>query len=350
MIDPVDFQTKGIVVRWFSRRVVAAIIAVLCCWSDGLAQDIHFSHYLTTPSFLNPALTGYFNGDYRLIGNYRNQWNSVTVPYKTFGFAGDMRNFIGNKRLGAGLSIYNDNTGDSDWNTIQVAAAGSYSYPLTGDSVHHLAFGLQLGVGHQSIDYSALYFDNQYTPNSGFDPSIDNGENLGQEKVTYPVLNTGVAWHYLIDGRNRITTGISVYNLTEPNYRFDFRQAGEIGKKLNVHANAEVGIRPKIDLLPGFWYSRQDKFNEFVMGTSARYLYDGFTSLHLGYWYRNRDASFVTAGVTYNNIYAGMSYDFTNSDFKTASNGRGGIEFNVIYIIRKFDKNIKRYRACPNFI
>jgi hypothetical protein len=32
----------------------------------------------------NPSLAGIFAGDYRLTAAYRNQWQSVTVPYRTF--------------------------------------------------------------------------------------------------------------------------------------------------------------------------------------------------------------------------------------------------------------------------
>ena len=37
--------------------------------------DPHFSQYYVYPSWLNPALTGAFDGDYRVSGIYRNQWN-----------------------------------------------------------------------------------------------------------------------------------------------------------------------------------------------------------------------------------------------------------------------------------
>ena len=58
------------------------------------AQDLHFSQYFNTPLLVNPANTG-FNPDYdyRLGGNYRNQWANVGNPYKTMGFWGDTKLF-----------------------------------------------------------------------------------------------------------------------------------------------------------------------------------------------------------------------------------------------------------------
>ena len=54
------------------------------------AQDIHFSQYNETPSLLNPALTG---TQYVIAASaiYKDQWRSVTVPYKTFGASYEMK-------------------------------------------------------------------------------------------------------------------------------------------------------------------------------------------------------------------------------------------------------------------
>jgi hypothetical protein len=55
------------------------------------AQDIHFSQFYVSPLLQNPANAGYFNCNYRFTAIYRSQWNSITVPYKTFAGSYDMR-------------------------------------------------------------------------------------------------------------------------------------------------------------------------------------------------------------------------------------------------------------------
>ncbi|MFM8373256.1 MAG: type IX secretion system membrane protein PorP/SprF, partial [Bacteroidota bacterium] len=40
------------------------------------AQDPRFSQYYASPWNLNPAMTGLFNGSWRITGNYRDQWGS----------------------------------------------------------------------------------------------------------------------------------------------------------------------------------------------------------------------------------------------------------------------------------
>ena len=61
----------------------------------GYAQDLHFSQYFNSPLLVNPANTG-FNPDYdfRVGGNYRNQWANVGNPYKTMSLWGDAKFFF----------------------------------------------------------------------------------------------------------------------------------------------------------------------------------------------------------------------------------------------------------------
>src|SRR5215212_6479304 len=81
------------------------------------AQDIHFSQYYATPLTINPSYTGSFAGDYRAGLNYRQQWGSVTVPYKTFDFYGDFnfkKKAFRKASFSAGLCIVSDKAGDGD--------------------------------------------------------------------------------------------------------------------------------------------------------------------------------------------------------------------------------------------
>ena len=47
--------------------------------------DPHFSQYYMHPLWLNPALTGAINGDYRVGVINRNQWSSITNAFSTIG-------------------------------------------------------------------------------------------------------------------------------------------------------------------------------------------------------------------------------------------------------------------------
>ena len=48
------------------------------------AQDPNFSQFFASPLTLNPALTGKFDGSYRVAGNYRNQWPTINNAFTTY--------------------------------------------------------------------------------------------------------------------------------------------------------------------------------------------------------------------------------------------------------------------------
>ena len=45
----------------------------------GYGQDEHFTNFRMAPLAVNPALTGAFNGTYRLTAVYRGQWNTSSL-------------------------------------------------------------------------------------------------------------------------------------------------------------------------------------------------------------------------------------------------------------------------------
>lgn len=314
------------------------------------AQDIHFSQYLSSPFNLNPALAGDFKGDYRITANYRNQWRTITLPYKTYGLAGDMTKIGGLRNFSGGLSLYSDQAGDSKMNTLIVQLPLSYGYPLTTDSSHSLYFGLMPGMVRQQFDYSALYFDNQYDNQTGLhDPSMASGENTGNSALTYMNISTGLRWHFKMAPRHNIDAGFAIFNLTNSKKYYLSDKSSDM-RRYNVHANYQVKVWKNIDVLPGLLYTAQGKNKSMILGSSLRYLFNGYTAFHTGLWYRNRDAAFLNVGMTYQTLYVGFSYDVNTSKLSNSSDGRGAYELSVIYVIRKFKPNRGKYLSCPNYL
>ena len=135
-----------------------AVTLLLTCiaWGCASAQDIHFSQFFNAPYAASPANIGLFEGQYRVGGVFRQQWRSVTVPYRTFGLGGDMTNVGGVEGLGAGLWLYNDRAGDSRLNTLHLSLGGSWTEKLGPLKDQSITGGLQIGFTSLSIDYSQL--------------------------------------------------------------------------------------------------------------------------------------------------------------------------------------------------
>ena len=80
------------------RKVYIAV--AFCLLTNFLvAQDIHFSQFNMSPVNLNPAFTGFFDGDYRGVANYRSQWSSVPVSYSTVSLQADLRHEMENNSI-----------------------------------------------------------------------------------------------------------------------------------------------------------------------------------------------------------------------------------------------------------
>ena len=64
------------------KKIFTLSVTVMLAFSV-VAQDPNFSQFFASPLTLNPALTGKFDGDFRVAGNYRNQWPAFNNAYTT---------------------------------------------------------------------------------------------------------------------------------------------------------------------------------------------------------------------------------------------------------------------------
>jgi len=316
------------------------------------AQDIHFSQFYHSPFNLNPALAGQFEGDYRFILNQRTQWKSVTIPYRTFGLSADARNFMEIDGLGTSFSLYQDKAGDSRLNTFRLNLGGSYLMPLSSDSLHTISLGLQLGITHLNIDYSQLNYDNQFD-GIVYDPNINPNENYDRDSRTYLDVHLGASWFYQKNRREKYTAGIGLFNVNTPEQSYSGGTV-PLNSRLNFHASAEFSLNDEWDIMPAVLFMSQDKYKEFVIGSSARYILLNeaglFRSVFGGLFFRTRDAGYILGGLDYDEWRVGLSYDINLSGLKPASNGKGGFELAVIYILKQFKPNLISKRICPEYL
>ena len=97
----------------FLKRYLLLIFLGLMYWQAN-AQDPHLSQFYNAPLWLNPAMSGNFDGSIRGIVNYRSQWGRVSVPFTTYSAAIDTRFFeerLKGDAMGAGLLLLADQSG-----------------------------------------------------------------------------------------------------------------------------------------------------------------------------------------------------------------------------------------------
>lgn len=336
----------------FVKHYLGACLLVL--WADfAFAQDIHFSQFMSSPMNLNPAHTGNFDGAIRAVGNVRQQWSSVTIPYQTFGLSVDSKKLFNFKNTAAGIGIYNDRTGDSRLNTFVANISMAFTFPFDKKNMQGITLGITTGITQRSINYSNLRFDNQYN-GTLYDPNLGNNEGFSTNNHINPNIHAGLTWFKHKNARNKINTGIALYHITTPNQSFFTNQISLLDRRLNLHASFQNKISKRMDFIPSLLVNFQGAYQALTFGSAVKYIINPnavyYRAVYLGLWTRAGDAAWFSAGMDYGNVYACISYDINYSTLMPASNLRGGVELSVIYIIKHLIPKRKRYLSCPDFL
>ena len=332
-------------------KILVVLLFSFSFYSKG--QDIHFSQFYNSSQNLNPGLTGNFDGDFRAAANYRNQWNSVTIPFSTISFAGDARSVFGVKNVGAGIIFNHDNTGDSKFRTTIFNVAGSYRVKLNSDSSQVITVGVQTGITNKTLSYDELRFDAQYN-GLAYSNGLPNKENFTANSQNFFNLHTGLVYSNSIDSRTKISAGVGFFNLTKPKESYFDNQVIRLDRRVSAFANYQFPVTSQIDLIPAMFYMQQGKYFEYIVGSRGKYtLSEGAgnnQAAYLGMFFRTKDAGFVTVEYDYNNWHLGLSYDINLSTLRQASNGRGGIELSAVYIWKIFKPSVGKHKRCPDYI
>jgi type IX secretion system PorP/SprF family membrane protein len=342
-------KRSGAFLRW------NLLMGLLTCFAFTHAQDIHFSQFNFSPLNQDPANTNLFDGDYRFVGNYKNQWPTVPVKYNTVSLSAEM-NFVtlkNNDRIGGGLLFYYDVEGDSRFTTLNTDLSFSYIKALGKNAHHFLSYGLQLGLVNRSFDYSQLTFDSQWNGDV-FNPGSSINESFAQTHVTVFDLGTGLAYKYVKDDRTNFTIGFGAMHINSPKMSFLNDNSSILSPRFTVHSRAQIKVSKKVDIVPEVMYQRQQTKQEVDLGGHIKYHLDVKTAhtvaLNLGAYGRITDAGWLMAGVDYDNWQVNMSYDINFSALNAASQYNGGVELSVIYILARTKKINKPGAVCPTFL
>ncbi len=315
------------------------------------AQDLHFTQFYFAPSNYNPAHIGDFDGDYRVIGNQRRQWASVTIPYQTFAASMDAHNFLKVKGLGAMFNFLTDKTGDSHFSYTIFNAGLSYQFK-SKDSTNFFTIGVQSGMSNKQFNTQDLKYDNQY---NGFfyDANIAPIESYARLSFNYLNLNAGFKWKHIFSNKLSGHLAGSLYNINRPTETFMNNFSIRLDRRFNTEFGAEYHLNKKWEIDPLFLFSFQGKYSEYNLGLLAKYHFidEPYNSWKLmaGLFARAGDAGNVMTGLIYNNWTFGASYDINLSNLQPASINRGGLELAIIYIWKKLPER-PHHKICPEYL
>src|SRR5574339_254099 len=125
------------------------ILILLCLFAGQKtwSQDLHMSQFFETPLLRNPALAGLFEGDIRVQGVYRDQWNSVTEGYRTGSFNGEYKMPVGkgNDYMTLGMQLFYDRAGTVSFTQTKVLPALNFHKSLSTEKNVYLSAGFMGG-------------------------------------------------------------------------------------------------------------------------------------------------------------------------------------------------------------
>ena len=341
-----------------SLKLMTLVIIMFIC-NNTEAQDIHYTQFTLQALQQTPAFAGDFDGNHRFAALYRNQWATVAVPYNTFGFSYDTKAYETKKYnsfLGLGGNLFYDQAGDSRLRSLYAQIPISYTLflPAGKGNTFKVGAGLYLGMLNKSINTSQLQFDNQYSGDI-FDPTIPIAENFGNLGFTKMDLGIGYQIGFNLQDKHEIGLGFGVHHLNKIEESFLDAGVGiQLQKRLAMPIYLKFQLAEKWDLRLDYLYQEQNSLTAFNFGAIASYFLkkDGpaKTAIEFGTYYRWKDALSGIVRYRKNNLLVGFSYDVNLSPLKAATNSYGGVEWGLVYTIKKVkDPQIKNKRKCIVF-
>jgi type IX secretion system PorP/SprF family membrane protein len=330
-----------------SLKILTVMVMGCISLSKANAQvDPHFSQYYVYPAWLNPALTGSFDGQYRIAGIYRNQWGNITTPFSTFGASAE---FTTDKNINVGVSILKQTAGDGGYGYTTAYGNISYTGVRWGtNETKRLVFGIQGGIIQRRFDRNKLTFGDQWNPIFGYNPSQATGETWNRTSALAADFGAGIMYFDAQPGKKaNLFAGFSASHLTRPEDKFSGTGSEKFPMRFTGHAGVRLAISPQFSITPNFLYLSQGTATEKMIGAYGQFKTTADVDLMIGANYRFEDAISPFFGFTYKNMMLGASYDINTSDLGKLVNGSNSFEISLSFIGRKSAKTPEVEFICP---
>jgi len=308
--------------------------------------DPHFSQYYIYPSFLNPALTGIFNGTARFSAIYRNQWNAISTPFTTRGLSAD---FTTNKNINVGVGLINQTAGNGGYSF----SSGNINIAYTGVNFGKQGFGrvvlgIQAGLIDRRFNPSKLSFGDQWNPVTGYSPFNPTSEVFQNTSATSLDFGAGALFYDANPTRKaNLYFGGSIAHLTRPEENFFNSTPGRLPFRIITHAGARISVSERFSITPNALYLSQGNAKEIMIGAFFNLALSDQNQLLLGANYRLNDAISPYLGITIKTTMIGISYDANTSKLGSQVSGTNAFEISISFFSPKKIKTPEIDFVCP---
>ena len=312
-------------------------------------------------------MNGVFDGSFRLVANYRDQWASIldTDPFRTLAFSFDYRQKVfDGDYFSMGFDALGDQAGMTKLRNTRAHINLSYLKRLVGgrgtDYAQYLIAGGQIGAGQAAVDYSNVWFTSQFDMSKEeIDYALNNLENINESSDVYLNVNAGLMWYGVIDDNFSFYAGGALNHVNEPQFSFLDDQSHSMYKKWVLHGGAQIPLGgDAFSILPAAIHMIQGPSNSTTFGFNVRYTNNERNELAIraGTWMHISneledstltDAFIITGALEFDAYQFGFSYDINMSSLTDLTGGRGGFELSFIYVHPSQERRLKV--KCPNF-
>jgi type IX secretion system PorP/SprF family membrane protein len=299
------------------------------------AQDIHLSQFYASDHLLSPAKVGDFEGDYRITGNYRNQWRQISDPISTYIISFDKAFHYYSHEIDGGILVARDEFNGFNMVTTKVLLSAGYGYKHKG---HTFRVGIQPGIVFRKTDLTKQTFPVQWDYAEGsFNQGVPNQESTISESQYYFDLNIGFQWSKKF-GKLEPKVGFAMDHINRPKDTYFTNFIERLRSRKVFHAEVDYQLSEKFTLQPKLLWMWTTNANDMVLGTNVRYKLPNktITSVFAGVYYRHGvkrilDCAIPVVGCRFKRMDLGFSYDVNVSSLSEDVKRRGTFEVSLIY-------------------
>ena len=248
-----------------TKTVLLALTVIFIANSKTLAQDAIFTQWENMPIYLNPALTGNFDGKVRVRAQYRDQWRSILKKgsYKSSAISADYKfSNTSARKISVGAFILRERAGSLDFRDNGFHITSSVIQPLGNpDMAHHaIALGFDAGWASKSLKGNAQWPGWPPPPPTYID-----------EKTSYPDVSGGLLWDYQSNTHFSYQLGAALHHINKPNVSFSDTSVSKLYNRFNLHGKVEIPLFRGFSMAPSFLYYSQGPAEQLAFGLNNRW-------------------------------------------------------------------------------
>ena len=302
------------------------------------AQDFTFSQFFEQPLLRNPALAGVFKGDIRVSMAYRDQWGSISVPFRTTSLSIEHKIPLGEHDdvLTIGTQMTMDGAGDIRLKRTQLLPVINFHKSLDQEKDTYLSLAFMGGPVSSQFDPSQLKFGDQYIAGS-YSASNTSAQPLSAAGYHYWDMSTGLCFSTMFNNGARMYVAGGLSHFIKPTiHSLTTTVADFLAQKwtMNIGVNGVMGERGRFI---GFAdYLSQGGNRQLLAGALLgleinQFDHEETPVFYIGSFIRWGDALIPVVKMDFNSMTIGISYDVNISKLNVVSNWRGGLELTATY-------------------